>query len=157
MRTLVSASVILLLFVGAASAADVAHSNVIKPDTLTWKDNPVFPKGVKIAVLVGDPSKTGDTVVMRDQVPPQLPDAPHTHPYSEVVTVISGHIGTNSGEKVDRTGDLLEPGSMWVYPAKYAHYAWTGDEEGVLQDQFTGPGGIDYINPADDPRKQAAR
>jgi hypothetical protein len=76
MRTLVSASVILLLFVGAASAADVAHSNVIKPDTLTWKDNPVFPKGVKIAVLVGDPSKTGDTVVMRDQVPPQLPDAP---------------------------------------------------------------------------------
>jgi hypothetical protein len=43
------------------------------------------------------------------------------------------------------------------YPAKHAHYAWTGNEEGVLQVQFTGPGGIDYINPADDPRKQAAR
>ena len=157
MRTLVSASVILLLFVGAASAADVAHSNVIKPNTLTWKDNPAFPKGVKIAVLVGDPSKTGDTVVMRIKFPPNFQMPPHTHPYSEVVTVISGHIGTNSGEKVDRTGDLLEPGSMWVYPAKHAHYAWTGDEEGVLQVQFTGPGGIDYINPADDPRKQAAR
>jgi hypothetical protein len=27
-------------------------------------------------------------------------------------------------------------------------------EESVLQVQFTGPGGIDYINPADDPRKK---
>jgi hypothetical protein len=103
MRTLVAASAILLLFVGAASAADVAHSNVIKPDTLTWKDNPAFPKGVKIAVLVGDPSKTGDTVVMRIKFPANFQMPPHTHPYSEVVTVISGHIGTNSGEKVDRT------------------------------------------------------
>jgi hypothetical protein len=79
---------------------------------------------------------------------------PHTHPYSEIVTIISGHIGTNGGEKVERIGGLLEPGSMWVYLAKHPHYAWTGPEEGVLQVQFTGPGGIDYINPADDPRKR---
>src|SRR5262249_3468968 len=37
-------------------------------------------------------------------------------------------------------------------PAKHAHYAWTGNEEGILQVQFVGPGGIDYVNPADDPR-----
>ena len=43
---------------------------------------------------------------------------------------------------------------MWVYPAKHAHYAWTGDGEAILQVQYTGPGGIEYINPADDPRKQ---
>jgi hypothetical protein len=49
---------------------------------------------------------------------------------------------------------MLKPGSLWVYPAKHAHYAWTGTEEAILQVQFTGPGGIDYINPADDPRKQ---
>ena len=29
----------------------------------------------------------------------------------------------------------------------------TGPEEAVLQVQFTGPGGIDHVNPADDPRK----
>jgi quercetin dioxygenase-like cupin family protein len=153
MRASVAASAIFLLFVGVASADDIGHSNVIKPDRLTWKDSPAFPKGVKTAVLMGDPSKTGDTVVMRIQFPPNFQMPPHTHPYSEVVTVISGHVGTNSGEKVDRAGGLLEPGSMWVYPAKHAHYAWTGNEEGVLQVQFTGPGGIDYINPADDPRK----
>ena len=58
------------------------------------------------------------------------------------------------GEKFEKKGDLLKPGSLWVYPAKHAHYAWTGSEEGILQVQFTAPGGIDYINPADDPRKQ---
>jgi hypothetical protein len=48
----------------------------------------------------------------------------------------------------------LKPGSLWVYPAKHPHYAWTGNEEGILQVQFVGPGGIDYVNPADDPRKK---
>jgi hypothetical protein len=43
---------------------------------------------------------------------------------------------------------------MWVYPAKQAHYAWTGNEGAILQVQFTSPGGIDYINAADDPRKK---
>jgi hypothetical protein len=32
--------------------------------------------------------------------------------------------------------------------------AWTGNEEGILQVQFVGAGGIDYVNPADDPRKK---
>ena len=79
---------------------------------------------------------------------------PHTHPFTEVVTVIAGNIGTNAGEKPEKKGDLLKPGAMWVYPAKHAHYAWTGDGEAILQVQYTGPGGIDYVNPADDPRKK---
>jgi hypothetical protein len=37
-------------------------------------------------------------------------------------------------------------------PAKHAHYVWTGNEEAIIQVQFIGLGGIDYINPADDPR-----
>jgi hypothetical protein len=49
---------------------------------------------------------------------------------------------------------MLKVGSLWVYPARHAHYAWTGNEEAILQVQFTSPGGIDYINPADDPRKK---
>jgi quercetin dioxygenase-like cupin family protein len=77
---------------------------------------------------------------------------PHTHPFSEVVTVISGKIGTNAGEKAEKKGDLLFPASMWLYPEKHAHYAWTGNEEAILQVQYIGPGGIDYVNPADDPR-----
>ena len=115
---------------------------------------PAFPKGVQIATLVGDPTKAGEVVVLRIKFPPDFQMPPHTHPYSEVVTIISGDVGSSHGEKFEKKGDLLKPGSLWVYPAKHAHYAWTGSEEGILQVQFIGPGGIDYINPADDPRKQ---
>ena len=148
---LLSAS--LFLVAGAALADDARHTNVIAPEALAWRDNPAFPRGVQVAVLVGDPTKPGETVVLRIKFPPDFQMPPHTHPYSEVVTVISGRIGTNGGERAERRGGLLPPGSLWVYPAGHPHYAWTGPEEEVLQGQFAGPGGIDYGNPADDPRK----
>jgi quercetin dioxygenase-like cupin family protein len=126
----------------------------VTPDALTWKENPAFPKGIQIANLVGDPSKAGEVVVLRIKFPANSQIPPHTHPYSEVVTVISGAIGSTTGEKFEKKGEMLKPGSLWVYPAKQPHYAWTGNEEAILQVQFTSPGGIDYINPADDPRKK---
>lgn len=143
----------LFLCVGNALAQEGPHTNVISPEGVKWTQNPAFPKDVQIATLVGDPTKSGETVVQRIKFPPNFVMPPHTHPFSEVVTVISGNIGTNSGDKPEKTGDLLKPGSMWVYPAKHAHYAWTGPDGGILQVQFTGPGGIDYVNPVDDPRK----
>jgi quercetin dioxygenase-like cupin family protein len=124
------------------------------PDELIWKENPAFPKGVQIATVVGDPTKAGDVVVLRIKFPPNFQMPPHTHPYSEVVTLIGGPVGTSHGEKFERNDEMLKPGSVWVYPAKHAHYSWTGNEEAILQVQFTGPGGIDYINLADDPRKK---
>jgi quercetin dioxygenase-like cupin family protein len=126
----------------------------IAVDALAWKENPTFPKGVQVATLVGDPSKAGEVVVLRIKFPANFQMPPHTHPYAEVVTLISGPVGTSHGEKFEKNGDMLKPGSLWVYPAKHAHYAWTGNEEAILQVQFIGPGGIDYINPADDPRKK---
>jgi len=142
----------LIAISGAAMAQD-KHTHVTA-DALTWKENPAFPKGIQLATLVGDPTKAGDVVVLRIKFPPNSHIPPHTHSYSEVVTVISGNIGTSSGEKLEKKGEMLKPGALWVYPAKHAHYAWTGNEEAVLQVQFVGPGGIDYINPADDPRKK---
>jgi hypothetical protein len=100
----------------------------VTPDTLTWNENPAFPKGVQIATVVGDPTKAGDVVVLRIKFPANLQMPPHTHPYSEVVTLISGPVGTSHGEKFEKTGDMLKP----------IHW----------------PGGIDYINPEDDPRKK---
>jgi hypothetical protein len=63
------------------------------------------------------------------------------------VTIVSGSVGTRHGEKFEKIGELLKPGSLWVYPAKHAHYAWTGNEEGILQVQFIGP----------DPRKKTTQ
>jgi quercetin dioxygenase-like cupin family protein len=126
----------------------------LTPDALTWKENPAFPKGVEIATLVGDPTKPGEVVVLRIKFPANFQMPPHTHPYSEVVTVVSGTIGSTHGEKFEKKGEMLKPGSLWVYPARHAHYAWTESEQAVLQVQFIGPGGIDYINPSDDPRRK---
>jgi quercetin dioxygenase-like cupin family protein len=152
MRALLVAAA-LIAFTNSAMPQDAMK---VTPDALTWKNNPAFPKDIQIAALVGDPTKAGEVVVLRIKFPPNSQIPPHTHPYSEVVTVISGTIGSSHGEKLEKTGEMLKPGSMWVYPAKHAHYAWTGNEEAILQVQFTGPGGIDYINPADDPRKKNA-
>lgn len=143
----------LLLLASGTVAEEGRHTNIILPEAVKWMENPAFPKGIQIATLVGDPTKSGETVVQRIKFPPNFTMPPHTHPFSEVVTVISGNIGTNAGEKPEKVGGLLKPGSMWVYPKGHAHYAWTGDGEAVLQVQYIGPGGIEYVNPADDPRK----
>jgi quercetin dioxygenase-like cupin family protein len=139
---------------GSALAEDTMKSIVVKPDGLTWKDNPALSKGAQVAVILGDPTKSGEVVVQRVKFPPNFQIMPHTHPYSEVVTVISGSVGVGMGEKFEKKGEMLKAGSLWMHPAKHAHYGWTGNEGAIIQVQFTGPGGIDYINPADDPRKK---
>ena len=153
MKTTIVA-IFLVCWGAGAFAQGARHTEVTSPDKLKWHSNPAFPKGVLVATLVGNPAAAGDTVVMRIKLPPHFTMPPHTHPYSEVVTVVSGHIGTNGGTRAEKVGGLLPPGSLWVYPARHPHYAWTGDYEAVLQVQFTGPAGINYVNPADDPRRQ---
>ena len=140
--------------VGSAWAQDGMKATTVMPDSLTWKDNPAIPKGGQIAILVGDPTKAGDVVVQRVKFPPNYQVPPHTHPYAETVTVISGSVGFGMGEKFEKKGELGKVGALFANPAKHAHYVWTGDEGAIVQVQFTGPGGIDYINPADDPRKK---
>ena len=94
-------------------------------------------------------------VVQRVKLPANYKVPPHTHPYAENVTVISGRVGLGMGEKFDpKEGEMVTVGAFFSQPARHAHYVWTGGEEAILQVQFTGPGGIDYINPADDPRKK---
>jgi hypothetical protein len=102
--------------------------------------------------LIGDPTKA-EVVVSRTKLPANYQIPPHTHPYAEVVTVLSGSVGFGMGEKFEKTGEMATPGTLNVVPIKHAHFTWTGNEGAILQVQYTGPTGIDYINPADDPRK----
>lgn len=152
-RLLIFAAVLALA--GAALAQDAMKVIRVTPDALTWKDNPNIPKGAQVAVLQGDPTKSGDVVVQRVKFPANYKVPPHTHPYAENVTVISGRVGLGMGEKFEaKDSDMVSAGAFFAQPAKHAHYLWTGNGEAVVQVQFTGPGGIDYINPADDPRKK---
>src|SRR6266851_6026415 len=149
-KLLFSATVIALA--GSAFAQDAMKVTIVTPDTLTWQDNPALPKGSQIAILLGDPTKAGEVVVQRVKLPANYQIPPHTHPYAETVTVISGNVGFGMGEKFEKKGEMGKAGTLFANPAKHAHYVWSGNEQAILQVQFIGPGGIDYINPADDPR-----
>jgi hypothetical protein len=47
----------------------------------------------------------------------------------------------------------LPAGSFAAFAPGMAHYAFT-DEETVVQINSTGPRGINYVNPKDDPRQK---
>jgi quercetin dioxygenase-like cupin family protein len=154
MKRLLICTAALIVLAASALAQDTMKVTLVKPDGLTWKDNPALPKGAQVTILMGDPTKAGDVVVQRVKLPANYQVPPHTHPYAETVTVLSGSVSAGMGEKFDKKGEILKPGAFFALPAKHAHYVWTANEEAILQVQFVGPGGIDYINPADDPRKK---
>lgn len=126
---------------------------MVKVEDLVWKEHPVF-KGAQTVILVGNPTKA-ETIVQRTKFPPHYRVPPHTHPYAEVVTVLSGNYWNSFGQSFDKSkGIELHPGSVFVLPAGHAHYTWTEDTEVIVQVNFTGPGGVTFINPADDPRNK---
>jgi quercetin dioxygenase-like cupin family protein len=150
-------AVALIAFATPALAQDalkVDSMQVIKPDELAWRDCPNLPKGAQCFRVLGDGTKAG-VFITRTKFPPHFKVPPHTHPFSEVVTVISGSVWHGMGEKFDvQKGEVLRAGSIFLLPAKHAHYVWTTDEGAIVQVQATGPWGFDYIDPADDPRKK---
>jgi hypothetical protein len=54
----------------------------------------------------------------------------------------------------DQKGVALKPGSVFLLPAYHVPHTWTGDEQVIVQVNFTGPGGVTFVNPEDDPRKK---
>src|SRR6516165_8100241 len=102
----------LIALAGVALAEGAIKVTTVTPDALTWKDNPNIPKGGQFAILLGDPTKAGDVIVQRVKFPPNYQVPPHTHPYAETVTVISGSLGFGEGEKFDNKGELLKPGAF---------------------------------------------
>jgi hypothetical protein len=138
------------------SASNMQHSDsghiAINKADLKWVDAPPsLPKGAKVAVLVGDPSKEG-LFTMRLMFPENYKVAPHWHPTAEHITVIEGTFYMGSGEKFDegKATQLQEEGYS-VMPAEMRHYAFTKGNA-VIQVHAMGPFAITYVNPADDPR-----
>src|SRR5690242_10484575 len=99
-RLLITAAVIAL----AASAFAQTVHKVVRIEDVKWVDHPIF-KGAKTAILVGDPTKP-EVIVQRVKFPPHYRVPPHTHPYDEVVTVLSGSYGNYFGEKFEPKGEL---------------------------------------------------
>jgi quercetin dioxygenase-like cupin family protein len=155
-KIVIVCSVVAVAATAFVVAGDAGHT-ALNPSDLTWGDAPPgLPAGAKMAVLNGDPGKPGPFTT-RLQSPAGYTIAPHTHPTAERLTVISGTFNVGMGEKMDEASmKELAPGGYVVLPAKMAHYA-KSTQESIVQIDSEGPFQINYVNPADDPRKETAK
>lgn len=132
--------------------ADNGHRMTVAND-LKWSDVPSLPPGAKISVIEG-PMTEAVPFTARLKLPANYRIPAHMHPAIERVTVLSGSFHMGMGGKLDLAkGMALGAGDMMVMPVNSPHFAWTTVET-VMQLHGTGPWGVTYIDPADDPRKK---
>ena len=141
-----------------ADTAPTAPSSphvMVAPTGLKWGDPPPsLPAGAKLAVVQGDPSQPQPFVV-RLQVPAGYKIAPHWHPGVENVTVLAGTVALGMGETFDESKmTSAAVGSYASLPAEMRHY-FMAKTAATIQVHGQGPFVVNYVNPADDPSKQA--
>jgi uncharacterized RmlC-like cupin family protein len=110
--------------------------------------------GIETVVLKGDPNQAGVYSIML-RVPAHTQIAAHSHQDDRVATVISGtwHIGY--GDKFDEAKlKALPPGSFYTKPPGKNHFAKTDGQPVIVQITGFGPSSTEYVDPAQDPRRQ---
>jgi quercetin dioxygenase-like cupin family protein len=157
MRTLGFALLGSISLATAAADAPPAHAAITSLDDVKWGPAPpVLAPGAQMAVLAGDPASTG-VITLRLKVPAGYTIAPHWHPTDEHVTVLSGSLSVGMGDKADiAVATTLSAGGYIVAPANMHHFA-ISKGGAILQVHLQGPFALTYVNPADDPQKNAVK
>lgn len=126
----------------------------VAPADIKWNPLPALPKGAQIAVLHGEPAKPG-LFTLRIRLPANYKLPVHSHPDERVRTIISGTYYSGLGDKADPAKLIAFPVGTFSYvPQQLWQFAETRDEEVVFQITGMGPTRIDYLDPADDPRRK---
>jgi quercetin dioxygenase-like cupin family protein len=142
-----------VLFAATSFAQHGGHQ-MVTPGDLKWSDVPSLPPGAKIAVIEG-PMNQAVPFTVRLKFPANYQIPAHSHPEVERVTVLTGTFYMGTGDKLDKkSSSAMKPGSLMLMQPKTNHFAWTAKEEVIVQLNGTGPWGVTYVNPADDPRKK---
>ncbi|MFW5834379.1 MAG: cupin domain-containing protein, partial [Pseudomonadota bacterium] len=127
---------------------------MVTPDALEWTGIGSMAAPAEMAVIEGDLSAE-EPFTFRLRLPDGYEIRPHVHPAYERVTVLEGTLHFAHGEDFDRdaTTRLPEGGVAIMAPGEPMFGYAEGDV--VIQLHGTGPWGITYIDPADDPRSDA--
>lgn len=147
----------LLVFAPPVFADEDMQHDATKAITLDTKDlkwgdpPPEIPKGAKLAVLFGDPTKSG-AFTIRIKAPGGYKIAPHWHTNDEQLTVLSGTMVIHMGDTMKADPHRLVAGSFHFLPGKMHHAAETKGAT-VLQISGEGPFDIHYLNESDNPNK----
>jgi quercetin dioxygenase-like cupin family protein len=136
---------------GAVMAQGEASVVALTPPEMKWTKQGVFAApGMEQVNLIGDPAKPGP-YTLRLKFPKGLRIAPHSHPDSREVTILSGVFATGYGETFDNSKlKVLPAGSFYTEPANVAHYIEI-EEDTVLQVSGIGPSGRKFILPPEIP------
>jgi len=150
-----SLSASLLLLVAPAVHAQGAPAE--KPASLHWGLAPaVFPPGARMAVVSGDPTKAG-LFTVELAMPNGYKIPPHFHPTDENVEVKKGTLLVGMGDKFDAAKTkAMKAGDKGSIPATAHHFA-AAQGPTFIEVSAMGPFILTYVNPADDPQKQAAK
>lgn len=154
-NTLIALSVVVaVVYMGVpASWAEPEAHMMVSPADLKWADVSSLPPGAKVSVIEG-PLNEAVAFTVRLKFPADYKVPAHWHPAIEHVTVISGIFNMGIGDKLDPSKTKpLSVGSVAIMQPKTNHFAWTKDET-IIQVHGVGPWAINYVNPADDPRKK---
>jgi quercetin dioxygenase-like cupin family protein len=152
-RKLLMVFVTTILMGSQTGWADASGHIMVTPEDLVWTDVGSLPPGARLAVVEG-PLTDAVPFTFRLKLPANYAIPAHWHPAIEHVTVISGTFYMGMGDKADAArAKPLSTGSVAIMQAGTRHYALTR-EETVVQVHGVGPWVINYVNPADDPRKK---
>ena len=155
MKRLMIAAAVVSCLVPAALVAQSKHVMESVTAAKWGPAPPMLPAGAQIAVLSGDPTKSGPYTV-RLKFPANYDIAAHSHPTDENVVVVSGEFYAAMGTKLDRTaGQRLGIGGYALMPAGMNHFAYTKVETTIVL-YGIGPVEFKYVNPADDPRTKTS-
>jgi quercetin dioxygenase-like cupin family protein len=110
------------------------------PDQIEWKAPPGEDRGVRNAVLVGDPSKPGLYIVMTKWLAGDHFSHPHFHPHDRFITVLKGTWWVGTGTKYDPTATVPMPAGSFVTDyGQQVHFDGAKNEDAVLLIVGEGP------------------
>jgi quercetin dioxygenase-like cupin family protein len=138
-----------------AAADAVPHHVLTTPSSIKWV--PFIPggPGVKAAIVSGDPEKPGP-FVLRIKSPAGAKVPPHWHPGDEHVTVLSGTFAVGMGDVFDPKKLVTLPAGSYALMPRDMHHFGQSKTATVVQVHGMGPFQVNFVNPADDPRKKTA-
>lgn len=124
---------------------------MVAPEELEWGPVASMGEGAEIAVIEGDLSKEAP-FTFRLRLQDGFRIEPHVHPAYERGTILQGTLHFAHGEEFDRDQTrALEEGSSFIMAPGDPMFGYA-EGEVIFQLHGTGPWGIEYLDPEDDPR-----
>ena len=153
-KATIANAVMAIILAGLTGAAIAGESEgFVNPKDIKWGPAPpAIPKGAKIAVLQGDPFKSGP-FVMRLMVPAGYTIPPHWHTQDESLTVISGSLYFGKGDRAETSNAPTITAGAFHYLSGRDHHYLVAKTPSVIQINGNGPFDVTYINVTDDLQK----